>query len=539
MKKLKVLLASTVLAASALTGSSVAQDNTDLSDFIKSYRVETNDCLGGGCGSFSLLGREAVEDFLAKARSEGFGAANIGNSEAASGTVVAPRGPQVVYLDFDAGGPTFTVFNADGTPFGAGAFESFDYTPEIRDQIQASLEADYAEFNFEFTQELPEAGEFTTLTFTCQAAAAAPIPANNCITVTAAGGVSILFGQAEGIDFRNLNMSDNAFLQGDFWTFLGQLDPSGGILSAFTGVNVTPDNLDAAVTSFTVTQAANTAAHELGHILGLRHHESFGAIGDGLPTTGQPDPNSFIPVFDGPTQASETILHTMASGASAGLSLAGSATADRFFSERSSIKLETAEAGRLINEADLEGNPNLDGAYPIRLRRLRAPNTILVGENAGRNLLIGSTVVQGNISESGEVDRYYFRTPRGLTFLNAEAISFSASGIANPIIGALRVFFVERNGNLTEIAANTQIFEPFDPLVLDLQLPERGTYMVEVTAPNIVFFEFDPTNPGLDPFPLDETGNGALRVGDYELLLYVTGGSLRGAPIVPTVTELE
>ena len=52
------------------------------------------------------------------------------------------------------------------------------------------------------------------------------------ITVFPSGGVSILFGRADGIDFLNKNKSDNAFAEASFWEFLAQLDPSGGLLEA-------------------------------------------------------------------------------------------------------------------------------------------------------------------------------------------------------------------------------------------------------------------------------------------------------------------
>jgi hypothetical protein len=530
MKNLKVLLASSILAASAVTGAVGAQTADEL---ITSYRVETSDCNGKGCGSFSLLGRDAVEDFLAQIRSASNGAVN--SSSGSGGTKVAKRGPQVVYLDFDASPATFNVLDANGDVF--FTFNAHTYTQEERDAVQANLEQDYSDFNFTFTQTQPTEGDFTTLLMNCNTEDAAfPGPVGGaCLNLSAAGGLSILFGQAENIDFRNQDMADDAFVDGNLWEFLIQFDPDGSLFTAFSGVPVPVDPETGLVTEeglaivnqVTVNQVSNTAAHELGHILGLRHHDSFGAIGNGLPTTGQPNPNSFIPVFDGPSEASETVLHTMASGASAGLTLEGSAQSDRFFSERSSIKITTAERGRLIDEASLGEDRK------VKLKNLKAPNTILVGENASvPRFKVKSNVIQGTISESGEVDRYFFKAPRGLTYLNAELVSFSDDNVADSMIGELRVFYVERNGSLTEIASNTQTFEPFDPFILDLQLPEPGNYMIEVTAPNIVFLDLDGVPP-LDPFPLDETGNGEFRTGTYELLMYVAGGALRGAPMVP------
>ncbi|UTW56518.1 hypothetical protein [Kordiimonas sp. SCSIO 12610] len=527
MKKLKVLLASSILATSAITGNVVAQDPEDI---IKSYRVETRDCDGGGCGSISMMDRQGVSDFLAQITAEGEARSASG---AAGGTRISRRDTQVVYLDFDSSPATFNVLTSTGDVF--FTFNAHEYTQEERDAVQAQIAADYAQFNFSFTQTQPTEGNFTTLLMNCNTNNPAfPGPVGGaCLNLSAAGGLSILFGQAESIDFRNLDMADDAFVDGNLWEFLIQFDPDGSLFTAFSGIPlptevdeggntvVTAEGIEI-VNAAIVNQVANTAAHELGHILGLRHHDSFGALGDGIPTTGTPNPNAFIPVVDAGANAAETTLHLMASGASAGLSLNGSAAVDRFLSERSAIKIQTSERGRLTEEQALNEDRK------IKLKRLNTPNTILEGENAGEPLIrVRSNVVQGRIDESGEVDRYFFKAPRGLTFLNAELVSFSGN-TADPMIGTLRVFYVERNGNLTEIATNIQTFEPFDPLILDLQLPERGQYMIEVEAPDTVFLDFDGDGIFSDPFPLDASGNGALRTGDYELLMYVAGGALQG-----------
>ncbi len=548
MKKLKFLLASSILAASAATSNVIAQNPDDL---ITSYRIETNDCLGGGCEDVNLMDRQQLLNFLAQAaKSDGNTAGETGivaGSTSRNGVVgarVARRGTQVIYLDFTPGPAVETLNNADGTVF--FAFNSHNYTQEERDTIQANLEQDYAEFNFSFTQSEPTEGEFTSLLMRCNLFDTDPdfpIPTDRtaCLQLSAAGGLSTLFGQAEDIDFRNQNMSDNAFVDGNVWEFLIQFDPDGSLFTAFSGVPL-PTEVDEAgntvvtaeaieiVNQIVVNQVSNTAAHELGHILGFRHHDSFGALGDGIPTSGNPEVGNFIPVFDGPINATETFNHTMASGASTGITFPLIAQGDRFLSERSAIKLSVAERGRVVNETDL------DEDRKFALRGLRVPNTILVGENADASRIANrSTVIAGRIDELDEVDRYFFNAPRGLTFMNVDFTSFGTNRIADTMIGEMRLFFVEGNGNLTEIAFNDQNFEGFNSYLFDIQLPERGTYMIEVTGTEEVVANFDPSTPELETIFLTGVNEG-FRTGDYELMVYVAGGAL-AAPVVTASAE--
>lgn len=497
------LAASALAAAGLFAAPSLALQDTGPGPEafeITQYRIESNDCPLVACGFPADGSADSIAAFLAAA------------SDARLAASASPFGRhlpfgfhrgfrrfkegQTVLLDFESEADTFLVDFA-GTPT---LFNAHVFTAEERAAVQQRLQRDYAAFNVRFTQQVPAFGDFTTLSFRCLS--------EPCITVTPAGGVSILFGRADNIDFLNSNQADNAFADVNFWEFLVQFDPSGGIFSAFTTLPVDADNpLEQQLSTAIVNQGSNTGGHEIGHIMGLRHHDSFGAPGDGLPTTGVPDPSRFVPVFDGPQDAAETTLHLMASGASAGLTLAGSAASDRFFSERSAIKLISIERGNIVSEARAKGNNGI-----VELRRLRTPNTILEGENADRRLDVRSTIVEGRIDVREEVDSYGFRGEAG-RFLNIEMVSFSDINVADPVIGALRLLFREADGTLTPVAENIQTFEPFDPLLFDVELPFTGTYVLEVTAPNIVFLNGQ-------PFPLDETGNGGLRTGDYELLAY-------------------
>ena len=89
----------------------------------------------------------------------------------------------------------------------------------------------------------------------------------------------------------------------------------------------------------------------------------------------------------------------------------------------------------------------------------------------------------------------------------------------------MRLSKLNWDGTRTEVASNIQTFEPFDPLIFDQELPETGIYVIEVDAPNIVYIDLNGDGV-LDEFPLDETGNGSLRAGDYELAVYSVDGKL-------------
>ncbi|MEL6323038.1 MAG: hypothetical protein AAFQ84_02275 [Pseudomonadota bacterium] len=503
-----------------LAGPSLAQ--TDQSVQLTEYRIESDDCTG--CGAVIIRNDLELRNYLNSVNSA------IEARRSANGVFVGPandgRGSsrrrsresaQVVFLDFDAGGePTFPVCNDDGTVF--GVFLDHVYTPEERDEITARIAADYADFDFKVVQEAPLDGEFTTIAFG-QNDFPLDCSGGSNITVTATGGVSILFGMAEGIDFLNANRADNAFADASFWEFLSQLDPTGGTFEAFSGLSVADfgGDLTAAVSAAVVNQSANTGAHEAGHIQGLRHQNSFGAPGDGIPDTGAILPTDFVPIFDGPAEASETVLHTMASGASVGLSLEGSTITDRFFSERSAVRLAVNEQTSPVEENDLG-----DDARVI-LRKIRTPNTIIEGVNADARLRTFGAVVNGAIDELDEVDSFFFFGRKG-DFFNAELVSVIGRDLSfeEGIIGQLNLFQINRDGSETLVASNFQSFEAvFDAEIFDAVLPGTGTYRLQVAAPDEFFPFGDET-----PFPLSVAGAADLLTGEYSVLMFTADKEL-------------
>ncbi|NOX69020.1 MAG: hypothetical protein GXP15_07530 [Gammaproteobacteria bacterium] len=489
---------------------------------LNSYRIETEDC--PGCGIPLIESEQDAAAYLNYIRgtvADGYGsAAGFGGSDNVRHHD-KDDDEQIVFIDFDAGGqPTFPVcFSvAPGQFVLFGQFLDHVYTAEERASIAARIAQDYSEFDYEFVTTRPTSGSFTTLSVGANDAPLDCSQGSN-ITVTPTGGVSILFGSAEKIDFRNQDKNDNAFADASFWEFLIQLDASGATFEAFSGLTIADfGSATAAVSQAVVNQTSNTGAHEVGHLQGLRHQNSFGAPGDGLPSTGRISPFDFVPVFPGPSNASETVLHTMASGASVGLSLSGSTITDRFFSERSATRLAIAEEGKSKSEASIRRK----GRDKIKLKDLDVPNTIVIGQNANAELEVEALIVKGEISVPFEVDTYRFKAKAG-DFLNVELISVVGEGFTfeEGIVGKLTLSYVESDGSLTQIASNSQSFESiFDAEIFDAVAPYKGTYVIEVSAPDEFFFADFDGDGVLDPFPLTAAGGGDLLSGRYSLQIY-------------------
>lgn len=489
---------------------------------ITEYRIESGDCFA--CAPSPLMDSvDELQDYLADTSAyldsnrHNDGVYTVNRYRRADRRNNGHRDSQVIFLDFDAGGdPTFPVCFTTGALF--GIFNDHVYTEAERDEIQARIEADYGDFNFRFTQDEPTSGEFTTILFG-QNDAPADCSQGSNISLTPTGGISILFGQAEGIDFLNQDKSDNAFADASLWEFLAQFG-GAGLFENLSGLSVADfdGDLVAAVSEAVTNQSANTGAHEAGHIQGLRHQNSFGAPGDGLPSTGAISPFEFVPTFDGPSDADETVLHTMASGASVGLSLTGSTITDRFFSERSAVRLAVNEQGSTVTEDSVARKRNR-----IILKNIRTPNTIVEGQNENARIRVDALVLEGSIDELGEVDSYFFRARGGL-FFNAEIIPILATGetFEEGILGQVSVFLQNRDGTETLVATNAGSFESiFDREIFDAVLPENGFYRLQIAAPD-EFFPADLDGDGvLDPLPISTAGGAPeLLTGNYQVLLF-------------------
>ena len=510
-----------VIAASSSFAAYAVDVNDDMGG-ITAYQIRTDDCLLSSCGYISEDVVNVVQD-LALLRdiapiSAGNNALNDGSGSERRARFLRNFDSfvQTVFLDFDAAPAITTVVDFAGNP--VFQFPTRPYSQAERDAIQTRLEADYDRFpTIRFTQRRPaDDRTFTTLTFACGNGD----PAAACIRFDpTSGALSILFGQAQNIDFLNANTGDSAFIDGQFASFVASLG-AFGFFNDVLGVPVDgndPASVATALSTATVNQASNTAAHELGHILGLRHHDSFGAPGDGLPTTGAPSPDAFIPVFDRGQNAAETVDHLMASGASAGISLAASFAEDRFFSERSATKLLATRFVWRQTEAfvDRRFNPDRD----IFFTRFLVPNTILEGENSGSRFLdVNGALITEAFVDLSSADVYKFRAHEG-EYISAEVVSFSNALVENPVITNLFLLAVNDDGTRDVVAFNQQTFEGFDPFLLDVQIPADGTYELLVQAATFVVVG------GGIVIPL-EGPNAIFTEGDYELIAYQVDGPL-------------
>ncbi len=236
-----------------------------------------------------------------------------------------------------------------------------------------------------------------------------------------------------------------------------------------------------------VALGAKIAAHELGHLMGLRHQDTFGPIGMGINST--PGGKAYTPEFSGPSGAYETIDHLLGSGASIGTDRFNDLR-QLFFGEREAIKLAYAMANPGdVNLVEGTGHQSLATAQPLSLATLQVPNTLATGLNANKQFSVQAASVIGAIGpDSGgisESDWYSFSGRRG-ELVNIELSSLS---LRNNRIGTdlyidsiLRVH--DAAGNLVNWygndAVNDDEFESTDSTIIDLVLPADGQYFIEV-----------------------------------------------------------
>ena len=303
------------------------------------------------------------------------------------------------------------------------------YSTSERDQIIDLVREDYARFNFDFTLTAPTTGVFSTVTLNSGPA----------------------FGLADDLDFRNLNFGDNA-----------TVDVNAGATTSQEFVLLT----------------ANVASHELGHLQGLRHGDSFGPIGSGI-DLGTVGPTDFNPDFFGPAAAVETQFHLMETD-----NVFVEDSVNQFFSERSAIRLTFNESGTVVDELPSDKS-TLATAQDITLGTLVVPNTIEVGSRAGLgDFDVDALVVTGSLDSVGEFDLFQFVGEAGDLF-NFEVISQAPDRFAGDNIDP-QLTILDASGNPVDYfgvpAFNDDEFETFDSIIIDLVLPSDGVYFAQVNA---------------------------------------------------------
>jgi hypothetical protein len=347
-------------------------------------------------------------------------------------------------LCFSARAVTQSVFLDFTTNPGNGT-STHIYTASEQNSILTRIQGFYSSWDFSFSLTSP-GGTFSSVTFN------APTDFN---------GNALVGGIAQDIDFRNLIKNDNARVNAN-----GLLGGSGQPAATSTNfVNLT---------SF-------IGAHELGHLQGLRHADSWGPIGSGVSTTG--NKNSMTPVYPGPVNATETGMHLMASPASVGQTLA-QAVGPAFFGEREDVRLSFNQTGSTVAEqAGAHGSTAT--AQAITLPTLTVPNTLLAGtQNFGKTFDVKAVSVTGSISASGEADFYSFTAPAGLF-----EVQVIARTLPSPRTSGLdsQVSVFDSLGNFvnyfsTNATNDDEIEGTFDSQIIDLTLPTTGSYFMKVNG---------------------------------------------------------
>src|SRR5262249_27680024 len=155
------------------------------------------------------------------------------------------------------------------------------------------------------------------------------------------------------VDYRNLSLGGYVVIQ------------VNGILGGPEQAADTTENW--------VTTSANVAAHELGHMMGLRHADAYGPIGYGIHNP--PGADAYNPAYPGPSAAFETNDHIITSPATTGTTVADEAR-DLYFGEREAIRLAmafNASAGNVLVTETAGAHADPASAQPLSLVGLNVP----------------------------------------------------------------------------------------------------------------------------------------------------------------------
>jgi autotransporter-associated beta strand protein len=324
------------------------------------------------------------------------------------------------------------------------------YTSDERAAIATRLASIYSAFSVQFVLDEPALGEYVTIKFN------KPRP-----------GSEDSGGWASEVDFGNRSYSGIATVD------------VNGLLGVPGGPVATSEHF--------VASSSWLAAHELSHLLGLRHADSFGPPGFGI--AAPPGRSGYYnnPEYVGPSAAWETDRHIIETPALTGFTL-WDLVAVQFFGEREAIKLVyndmapiTPDGKLLVEEqATPHDTRSLSGAQELLPVPLSLPNTLNHGLNAAKDLMAGAVAVLGELTATAELDLYRIAGRRG-DLLNIQVMSsaldrYKQSSSSLDLDAVLTVY--DAAGIVVSLSDDE--FETRDPSIIDLVLPADGIYYIEV-----------------------------------------------------------
>ena len=356
-------------------------------------------------------------------------------------------------------------------------------------------------------------------------------------------------GLASEIDLGNINLGGQAVVQVHGLLGGTVLAPrlsvsateiSGDFLNPSADGHLTygQRNPDNSVENF-IALSIKIAAHELGHLMGLRHYDAFGPIGSGVHTP--PGSGEFNPAFTGLSEAYETFQHLISSPAAVGSDRKNDIN-KLFFGEREAIKLAYGQSDpSVVRRAESASNKgSLGAAQAMEWSVLQMPNTLSSGVNTGNQLfaelfsVVGSIQLDATTGKS-ESDYYSFDAQAG-DLLTFEVASRALRRFSNPGGSATLVpgSFIDpilrvRDASgvvipyYASVAENDDEFESGDAILIDLKIPSTGTYYIEIDT-----FKEPDTEPVITDFmdwpaeliQIYQDSVNDTDIGNYELLAY-------------------
>ncbi len=500
--------------------------------------------LSAAMGIENLVGSSEADTLLGNDRDNYIGGATYFYAPTSWTPAAQNRPTQWVYLDFDS--QTDAVIG------------EHVYTPAERQEIKRRIEAVYYGY---------EADGVTPRTFTSPERWFNVRFTSNLTDIAGAGVVdyvSIRFngttpsgrpgGDSSEIDAGNQNYSGTAIVQVN--GLLGGIAVSTPANEDFTESlpedaeqSVGQDKPPATSENF-VALSAKIAAHELAHLLGLRHYDAFGPVGFGIHNP--PGVADFKPVFPGTAAAFETFDHIIGSPASVG-STRQNDVGQLFFGEREAVKIAfgmsdpsavTATESSLPTRTVPIGTTNVT-AKQLQLATIQVPTTLQKGLNTAQSFFVQATSVTGSIGLNGttsENDYYAFQGQAGdlvtIEVSSAALRRYFSQGVNRTIDSVLRLR--DASGQLVQVfgvdAVNDDEFESSDSLLMDVRLPASGWYSIEVDTfyrtssdpnyqtmlDNIAFLQSLTNRTPEQQERLDKAINARdnTDVGDYQLLIY-------------------